>query len=177
MKLFNSPWILVASKFPFFDILIKRALYEKSPNTEFFLVCIFPNLEWIRRFKSKYPYSVQIRENTDQKKLRTWIFFTQWRQQWDIDKFLLQPYWHAAKPSIFHKSSKILLKNIAFVMARPVYTMLETNSTKKKHLKELKENFKTKDHPEKNYWNCAIQKALKTPQAALNRKQLKIKTI
>ena len=33
---------------------------EKCPNTEFFLVCIFPYLDWI-------PYSVQMRENTDQK--------------------------------------------------------------------------------------------------------------
>ena len=39
-------------------------LCEKCPNTEFFLVCIFP-------------YSVRIRENTDQKKLRTWTIFTQ----------------------------------------------------------------------------------------------------
>ena len=39
-------------------------LREKSPNTEFFLVCIFP-------------YSVQIRENMDQKKRRIWTFFAQ----------------------------------------------------------------------------------------------------
>ena len=26
------------------------ALYEKCPNTEFFLVCIFPYLDWIQRF-------------------------------------------------------------------------------------------------------------------------------
>ena len=40
-------------------------LPEKCPNTEFFLVCIFL-------------YSVQIQENTDQKKLRIWTLFTQW---------------------------------------------------------------------------------------------------
>ena len=35
---------------------------EKCPNTEFFLVRIFP-------------YSVQIQENTDQEKFLIWIFF------------------------------------------------------------------------------------------------------
>ena len=44
-------------------------LREKYPNTKFFLV---------RIFRSKSPYSVQIRENTDQKKLRIWTLFTQW---------------------------------------------------------------------------------------------------
>ena len=41
------------------------ALREKCPNTELFLVRIFP-------------YSVQIPENTDQKKFRIWrLFFSQ----------------------------------------------------------------------------------------------------
>ena len=40
------------------------ALREKYPNTEFFVVCILP-------------YSVQIREKTDQKKLRIWTLSTQ----------------------------------------------------------------------------------------------------
>ena len=44
-------------------------LREKYPNPKFFL---------IRTFRSKSPYSVQIRENTDQKKLRIWTLFTQW---------------------------------------------------------------------------------------------------
>ena len=44
---------------------MNKALCEMCPNTEFFLVCIFP-------------YSVRMRENTDQKKLRIWTFFTQW---------------------------------------------------------------------------------------------------
>ena len=39
-------------------------LCEKCLNMEFFLVRIFP-------------YSVQMRENTDQKKLRLWTLFTQ----------------------------------------------------------------------------------------------------
>ena len=41
------------------------SLREKCPNTEFFLVRIFP-------------YSVRKRENTNQKKLRIWTLFTQW---------------------------------------------------------------------------------------------------
>ena len=40
------------------------SLREKYRNTEFFLVCIFP-------------YSVWIREDKDQKKLRIWTLFTQ----------------------------------------------------------------------------------------------------
>ena len=40
-----------------------KTLREKCPNTEFFLVRIFP-------------YSVRIRENTDHKKLRIWTIFT-----------------------------------------------------------------------------------------------------
>ena len=39
-------------------------LREKCPNTEFFLVRILP-------------YPVQMRESTDQKKLRIWTLFTQ----------------------------------------------------------------------------------------------------
>ena len=41
------------------------ALREKDPNTEFFLVCIFP-------------YSVEMLENADQKKFRIWTPFSQW---------------------------------------------------------------------------------------------------
>ena len=39
-------------------------LREKCPDTEFFLVRIFP-------------YSVRMRENTDQRKLRIWTLFMQ----------------------------------------------------------------------------------------------------
>ena len=44
--------------------IVPIALCEKCPNTEFFLVRIFP-------------YPVRIRENTDQKNLRIWTLFTQ----------------------------------------------------------------------------------------------------
>ena len=50
------------------------SLREKCPNTEFFLVPIFPKWEILRIS----PYSVRIWENTDQKKLRIRAFFTQW---------------------------------------------------------------------------------------------------
>ena len=48
-------------------------LLEKCPNTEFFLLRIFPYLDWIR---NKSPYLVRIRENTDHKQLRIWTLFT-----------------------------------------------------------------------------------------------------
>ena len=55
--------------FPFYLLLVSKCLMyptlrEKCPNTEFFLVSIFLYLDWIQ-------------ENTDQKKLRIWILFTQ----------------------------------------------------------------------------------------------------
>ena len=41
-----------------------ETIREKCPNTEFFLVRIFPHSDWIRRFT---PYSVRMRENTTRK--------------------------------------------------------------------------------------------------------------
>ena len=43
---------------------VKFSLHEKCSNADFFLV------------RSKSPYSVQIQENTDHKKLRIWTLFT-----------------------------------------------------------------------------------------------------
>ena len=40
-------------------------LYEKCPNTEFFLVCIFPHSGWIRRF------TVNLRIQPEYGKIRT----------------------------------------------------------------------------------------------------------
>ena len=50
---------------------------KKGPNTEFFWP-VFSRI-WTdhRDLRSKSPYSVRIRENTDQKKLRIWTLFTQ----------------------------------------------------------------------------------------------------
>ena len=57
----------------------KELLREKCPNTELFLVRIFPHLGWIRtRNYSVSPYSAQMWGNTDQKWLRIWTVFTQW---------------------------------------------------------------------------------------------------
>ena len=54
---------------------LQQTLCKRCPNTELFLVCVFP-------------YSVQIRENIDQKKLRIWILFTQW---YTLDSVLYTP--------------------------------------------------------------------------------------
>ena len=51
-------------------------LCEKCPNTEFFLVHIFPHSDRIRRDTLYLSVSVRIREKTDQKKLRIWTLFT-----------------------------------------------------------------------------------------------------
>ena len=55
-------------------LLVIDTLRKKCPNTEFFLVLIFPYSDWIRRDS---PYSVRIRENKNRKKLRIWTLFTQ----------------------------------------------------------------------------------------------------
>ena len=56
-----ADWALLS-----FKNFMPQTLPEKGPNTELFLVRIFPYLYWIR-------------ENTDQKKLRIWTLFTQWK--------------------------------------------------------------------------------------------------
>ena len=58
------------------DSCLLTALREKYPNTDFFLVRIFPYSDWIDLLR-KPRYSVGIRENTNQKKPRIWILFTQ----------------------------------------------------------------------------------------------------
>ena len=55
---------------------------------------------------------------------------------------------------------KHCLKNIPFVMARRICTIVENNCLKNKHLRELKENFRTYGYPEKVV-EIGIQKALK----------------
>ena len=54
--------------------MLINALCEKYPNTEF-------SGQYFPAFglNSISPYSVRMRENTDQKKLRIWTLFTQWR--------------------------------------------------------------------------------------------------
>ena len=55
-------------------------LCEKCPSTEFFLVRVFPRSR-ISHIRIS-PYSVRMRENTDQKKLRIWTLFTQCKILW-----------------------------------------------------------------------------------------------
>ena len=47
-----------------------QTLREKCPNTEFFLVTEYEEI------RSICPYSVRMRQNTDEKKLRIWTLFT-----------------------------------------------------------------------------------------------------
>ena len=63
----------------------KAILYTcvKSVQIRSFFLSVFS------RIRTEYgeilrisPYSVRMRENTDQKKLRIWTLFTQWRGQW-----------------------------------------------------------------------------------------------
>ena len=61
---------------------------------------------------------------------------------------------------------KHCLKNIPFVMARRICPIVENNSLKNKHLRELKENFRTYGYPEKVV-ETGIQKTLKIPQTKL----------
>ena len=61
---------------------------------------------------------------------------------------------------------KHCLKNIPFVVARRICTIVEHNSLKNKHLRELKENFRTYGYPEKVV-ETGMQKALKIPQTEL----------
>ena len=51
-------------------------------------------------------------------------------------------------------------------MTRRICTIVENNSVKNKHLRELKENFRTYSYPEKVV-EIRIQKALKIPQMEL----------
>ena len=61
---------------------------------------------------------------------------------------------------------KRCLKNVPFVMARRICKIIENNSLKNKHLRELKKNFRTYGYPEKVV-EIGIQKALKIPQTEL----------
>ena len=71
----------------FYTLKFIAALCEKCPNMEFFLVRIFP-------------YSVRIREHTDQKKLRIWTLFTQCRCKENILCYI--SYWTHRFSSIKH---------------------------------------------------------------------------
>ena len=53
------------------------SLCEKCPNTEFFLVRISRIRTEYGEIRSISPYSIQMRENTDKKKLLIWTLFGQ----------------------------------------------------------------------------------------------------
>ena len=63
-------------------------------------------------------------------------------------------------------------------MVRRIFTIVENNSLKNKHLRKLKKNFRTYGYPGKVV-EIRIQKALKNPQTELRQllKQLKITII
>ena len=61
---------------------------------------------------------------------------------------------------------KQCIKNIPFVMARHICTIVENNSVKNTHLRDLKENFRIYGYPKKVV-EIGIQKALKIPQTKL----------
>ena len=76
LKAYNCDYIYLNKHYRhmhrFYYLMCKFSKYPKffinasfCPNTEFFLIHIFP-------------YSVQIWKNTDQKKLRIWTFFAQY---------------------------------------------------------------------------------------------------
>ena len=69
-------------------------------------------------------------------------------------------------PSILHKSSKTLFKKYSICNGQTHCTIIENNSLKNKHLRELKENFRTCGYPEK-FAEIGIQKAIKIPQTEL----------
>ena len=62
----QSEWQTIPSSFFLILSLLSSfpSLFEKCPNTNFLLLCIFLYSDWIQ-------------ENTDQKKRRIWTLFTQ----------------------------------------------------------------------------------------------------
>ena len=77
------PWTTLTITSNKINVNIKNNLYSiftawKVPNTELFLVLIFPYWSEYGDLGRKSPYSARIRENTDQKKLLIRALFTQW---------------------------------------------------------------------------------------------------
>ena len=79
--------------------ILNTKLREKFPNTEFFMVSIFPFLELIQ-------------ESTDQKKLRICTFFTQWQ---------LRINWHVHYVIDWSKNTKFLTKSFFTEAANGVW--------------------------------------------------------
>ena len=67
----------------------------KVSKYEVFSVHIFPHSDWVPKNLHISPYSVRMRENTEQKKLRIWTLFTQWQPQWKaLNQWLIISNWH-----------------------------------------------------------------------------------
>ena len=84
--------------------ILKRALREKCPNTEFF--CSVFSRIW-----SEYGYSVRKWENTDQKKLRIWTIFTQWKaltfaKELNVENFKVSDDWLPGRRERNHTTFK-----------------------------------------------------------------------
>ena len=62
----------------------------KSVQIQSFFWSVFSRIRTeYRDLRSKSPYSVRVRENTDQEKLRIWTLFTQWYGSLNTITFLL----------------------------------------------------------------------------------------
>ena len=61
----------------FYSFYYRLAMREKCPNTDFFPVRIFRIRTEYGEIWSISPYSIRMRKNTDQKKLRIWTRFMQ----------------------------------------------------------------------------------------------------
>ena len=57
----------------------QETLREKCPNMEFYLSVFSRTGAEYGDLRNKSPYSAQVLENTDQKKLRIWTLCTQWK--------------------------------------------------------------------------------------------------
>ena len=84
-----------------------------------------------------------------------------------MNGFVSETYSYTMTSLTLNKSSKTLFKNIPFVMDRRICTIVEHNSLKNKHRRDLKENFRTYSYPKKVV-EIGIQKALKIPQTELH---------
>ena len=74
-------WNFINLKVTFCFFGVGYKLRENCSNTDVFLVRIFRHSNWVPVWISGLsisPYSVRMRENTDQKRLRIWTLFTHW---------------------------------------------------------------------------------------------------
>ena len=71
----------------------------------------------------------------------------------------------------FKSHPKHCLKNIPFIMARRICTTVENNSLRSKHLRGLKENFRSYGYPEKVV-EIGMQNTLKIPQTELSQSKI-----